>query len=90
MIEIPCNRDFNEQFDRSQKNGRYQPCVVCGRICTNPRFMVHVHGGFSVLVREDEVSGLQEGADMGMYPIGSNCLRQHPELKPYVQKQRES
>lgn len=87
MIDIPFNPDFNEQFDRSSKNGEFLPCVVCGRMCKNPRYLTHVHGGFSVLVTEDEAKTMNEGADMGMFPIGSDCLKKHPELRPYVQEQ---
>jgi hypothetical protein len=29
---------------------------------------------------------MDPGADLGCYPIGADCLRRHPELRPYVQQ----
>jgi len=90
MIDIPFNKDFSEQMERTG-NGEYPSCIICGRGIRVPRRMVHVHDGFASLVSEQEAQELNasghEGADMGMWPIGSDCLKLHPELKPYVQEQ---
>lgn len=63
------------------------PCVVCGKAVTSARRkMVRMWWG-TVLVTEAESGTLDAGGDMGYYPIGSECLRNHPELKPYVQSE---
>lgn len=89
-IEIPFNDDFGEQMDRTGSHGR-SPCIVCGRQCPNPRYMVHVHGGLQTIVTEEEAEQLnnsdESGGDMGMWPIGTDCLKKHPELRPYAQEQ---
>jgi len=88
-IEIPFNDDFSEQMDRTGSHGR-SPCIVCGRQCPNPRYMVHVHEGLLTIVTEEEATRLNEddpSGDMGMWPIGTDCLKKHPELRPYVQEQ---
>src|SRR5690242_14568660 len=89
-IAIPYKDDFTDQMERTRAHGDY-PCIVCGRKVRDPRYMVHVHGGGLTIATEQEAEELnkdEEGAaDMGMYPIGADCLRKHPELKPYVQEQ---
>lgn len=92
MIDIPMNADFREQQERTcYKAGRsYQPCVVCGRAVREPRNMVHVHHGFATIVTEEESQELNktewENGDMYLFPIGPDCLKLHPEIKPYVQE----
>ncbi len=84
MIAIPMHADFSENRERIK--GDTLPCVVCGRACKNPVWMLHLWGGNDA-VTEDEASTLNPNADMGMYPVGSDCLRKHPELKPYAIRQ---
>lgn len=66
-----------------------QPCIICGRQVRDPRYMVHVHDGGDSIVTEVEASMLSESADMGLFPIGPDCLKAHPEIKPYVQEQNK-
>lgn len=64
------------------------PCVVCGKRIARPRWMVHLHKGGSHIVTAAEAAELNaaghEGGDMGAYPLGTDCLRRHPRLKPYA------
>lgn len=50
--------------------------------------MLYIHCGGGVAVTEAEANALnasgEGGGDMGCHPIGPDCLRQHPQLKPYV------
>jgi hypothetical protein len=52
--------------------------------------MLWCHNGGSDAVTEEEGTKLnaegREGADLGNQPIGTDCLKKHPELKPYVWK----
>ena len=92
MIELDQLRSPNYSKNLAYVKGAY-PCVVCGKPVPNPRYMVHLHGGGGVLVTEEELPALlqsgelTENADLYFYPIGQDCLRQHPELKPYARKQ---
>lgn len=86
-IDIPFAPDFSENMDRTNSHGDH-PCIICGRKARQSRYWVHVHGGFTTIVTEQEAERLNATeyvrADMGMFPIGSDCLRKHPELKEYV------
>lgn len=86
MIAIPYSPNFSDNLIRPRPSD-VMPCAVCGKGVSNPRWWVHVHGGGSVLVMEDEAATLDPAGDMYFFPLGSNCYRQHPELKPYVTKE---
>lgn len=82
MIEIPRHESFSKNTEKIK--GDAMPCVVCGKPCPTSPFSVHVHGGGSDLVTEEEAKSLNDAGDLGWYPIGRNCLKQHPELKEYA------
>jgi hypothetical protein len=46
--------------------------------------MVRLHGGGLLIVTEEEAATMAENEDLGGYPIGADCLRRHPEVKPYA------
>lgn len=83
MIEIPYHPHYQENKKQYAK-ANAQPCIVCGKAVTKPRYMVHVHCGGSHLVTEQEAATLSEAADLGAYPLGRDCYRKHPELQPYA------
>ena len=86
-IAIPFapKRAENEDRTHAHSDG-CQPCIVCGRKVRKPRHMVHVHDGGATIVTEAESLLMDSSADLGLYPIGSDCLRTNPEIKPYVKK----
>jgi hypothetical protein len=63
------------------------PCIICGRPCKDPKYMIHEHEGGGTAVAEEEAAKLDGAGDMGLQPIGADCLDEHPELRPYVQVQ---
>ena len=72
---------------RSARSGDAYPCVVCGIPVTRPRFVCHViEGGGVALHPEDEALYVPDGGDMCCQPVGTDCLRRHPELKPYASR----
>ena len=80
---------YHDHVGKSDGNDDYQPCIICGKpvnIDTNPKTVpwIHDHNGGGCAVTETEARALDPGADLGWWPIGSDCLRKHPELKPYV------
>ena len=59
------------------------PCAVCGKAVRNPKHWLRlVNGGSDVGTAAE--GDANPSADLGYYPVGANCLRQHPELKPYA------
>ena len=86
MLTIVQAPGYGENVRRSK--GAVAPCVVCGRGVARPRYLVHVHEGGAAVVTEAEAEALNRagraGADCGGYPIGADCLRAHPEYRPYV------
>lgn len=84
MIEVPQHPNYMANKDRYGKPDAL-PCVVCGKGVSKPRWWVRLHLGGSHLVTEAEAETLPENEDMGAYPLGADCLRQHPELRLYAQ-----
>ena len=88
MIEIPKHQNYNKNFDRPyKKDVDVYRCVICGRPCPEPKYMINEHKGGGTAVTEQEAATLDGAGDMGMQPIGADCLKKHPELRPYVQGQ---
>jgi hypothetical protein len=83
MIEIPMSPHYGKNL-QTWNSADALPCVVCGKTVRNPKHYVHFWTA-AYAVMESEVPSLDVSGDMGHYPVGSDCLRQHPELKPYVQ-----
>jgi hypothetical protein len=90
-VKVPYNDDHHEQTQRTNayRDG-YEPCVVCGRAVnqTKPHWMVRVHYGGDRVVTDAMADRLNEigfaNAELGGHPIGPDCLKQHPEIKPYA------
>lgn len=61
----------------------YTPCVLCGRGVRRPAGWLHVIDGGARYALPD-VTTVDEGSDMGEWPIGPDCLRQHPALRPFA------
>lgn len=80
MIPIPVHPNY---FMNRERHGDAYPCVVCGRKCHNPRWGVRVVSGGGY-IGTDEDANADPGGDLGIYPIGGDCLREHPEIKPYA------
>lgn len=70
------------------RGGDGLPCVICGLTVTKPKFECHlVLGGDHALHPEDEAAFAadteQQRGDMGYYPVGTDCLRRFPEMRPF-------
>jgi hypothetical protein len=87
MVNIPQSDQFSAK-GRGRWSANSIPCYVCAKPIRKDRvrFMLHVHCGGGVAVTEDEATKLDARGDLGCHPIGSDCLRRHPELKPYAIK----
>ncbi len=72
---------------RSRRHGSAYGCIVCGLPTPSPRFYCHViEGGGVALHPDDEHLYVPDGGDMCHLPLGSECLRKHPQLKPFAIK----
>lgn len=84
-IEIPTSERYHLNYDGVTKAGDAGPCCVCGKgvkEATATYVRVDFETDEAVTVEEAE-----ERYDVAPQPIGSDCLRRHPELRPYVIKQ---
>lgn len=88
MIDVYERR--TPDYDKNQeKMMRDYPCVICGReVKSGPRTrLVRLHYGGQMVVLPDEFEQAERdcpGGDLGAYPIGPDCLKKHPDMKPYV------
>jgi hypothetical protein len=79
-IEIP----MTPQHGTNLANSHGSPCVVCGKTVKNPVFYLHVvDGGNSAALPGYESD---PASDLGLQPIGRDCLKNNPNLRPYVHK----
>lgn len=83
MIKIPRSSDYSRNADRVK--GDESPCVVCGKgVKRESRTLtVHVGYGGGHLLLENEVDYTSDDY-CGEHPIGRDCLKKNPDLKPYV------
>lgn len=93
MIMIPRNDDASAKEDRYPSNLDELPCIICGRPCKVARAaMVLVADCQTVngqtwglaACTEEEFEKTDPAVRLYGYPIGPDCLRKHPELKPYI------
>lgn len=68
-----------------RRHGDAYTCVICGLAMPKPKFMCHViEGGGVALHVDDERLYVSDGGDMNFLPVGADCLKRHPEMKPYA------
>jgi hypothetical protein len=85
MIEIPQHPDFSKNVGKGF--GEHLYCIVCGKSVSNPKHHIRLFWGSTGVTQteaNDIIANEGEGGDLGCYPVGSDCLRKHPELKPYT------
>lgn len=90
IMRIPHDPRFDKNFRGEIKGTDVGPCVICGSPVKAPgKYFVHMmEGGWSICT-PDEDANVDEPSDLGLQPIGSQCVRAHPELKPYIRKRTE-
>jgi len=88
-MTLPTSPHYFKNLERFG-NGDDPPCAICGKGVKrgNEAGMVHIHGGGGVIVTEEEARERNardgDGGDLGGFPVGRECLRNHPEIAPYV------
>lgn len=84
MIEIPTSPAYGKNFKGIPDN--HLPCVVCGKMVRQPaKNYIRLFWGNFAVTEAEAIEINNPGADMEYYPVGSDCLKKYPELKPYVE-----
>jgi len=79
MITCPIAKSYNQRRITTSEF-----CFICGRDVKNPKHFIHVHEGGRTIVTEEEAKTLDPSGDMGGFCVGPECIRNHPEIKPYI------
>lgn len=80
MIELP--RSPNYQKNAARIRGDYAPCAVCGKAVIKGNKAVHIVRGGGYVA--NQFDAIDPAGDCGIWPIGPECIKAHPELKPYL------
>lgn len=83
-MKIAIPQSLNHARNRDRCDGDKTPCYICGKGKKPKRAetMIWVVDGGAVAATQEE--RVAPGGDMGLHPIGADCLRHNPQLKPFV------
>ena len=63
-------------YTNLEKGENINPCARCGKEVKNQKYSVHlINGDNTMLAVADESNYTSDSADMGFYPIGSECAK---------------
>lgn len=82
-IELRRNPDFGD------KGLPDVHCAVCGKAVKKPKQFIHLVWGDTVVTEAEAqriIASEGHGGDLLFFPIGDDCLKKHPELKPFIQR----
>jgi hypothetical protein len=80
-------RSKNYDRNRLTADGGKEGCVICGKDIKDAKYWLHLFWGLTAVTEEEaaEINRKEgDGGDMYFFPIGTDCLKRHPELKPYA------
>lgn len=90
MVPLEVSPNYDKNYERYGEPSGTTPCLICGRPIkddSNPA-MLRTHHSAPIsgvaVVTNAEAEALNEAGEGGFWPIGADCLRKHPEYKPYV------
>lgn len=86
MIEVPMSEHYSKNQER--QNDMSPGCAVCGKLVKSPKHHIRYFWGSHAVTNTEAneiIAREGYGGDMGLYAIGTDCLKKHPELKPYVE-----
>jgi len=82
------------RHNRQRCKGNEMPCAHCGKGCVKPwKLAVRVVEGGARYATKDEVEGrvaVDEGGDMGCWPVGGGCAVKLENAGVYVFTQEET
>lgn len=88
MIEIPYYTKLYAMNEKKYGANDGSHCVVCNKpVDTDKKttYWVRIVGGGGWIGTHEEADANPE-FDLGCYPVGSDCLKRHPEIQPYADK----
>jgi len=79
---IQTSPNYFRNYDGSTGPDHAGPCVVCGKGVTprQARYLMVDLATYDAVTPEEAKTRPESGG----HPIGADCLRRHPELKPYI------
>ena len=83
-LRIPENPRHGVNQRRYPCEGDESPCIVCGKALKEPRWLLNVINGGHDIATDEPPGDIDEAGDLYWLPIGTDCLRRHPELKPWA------
>ena len=89
MIDIPRSpvKDRNERIYGDNAGGA---CIVCSKPINTDRHKLWVrilYGCYICTAAEAEKEEAESpGSDTGYYPVGKECIKRFPQIKPYVEE----
>lgn len=83
MIAIPHTDRYRANVARHTDDDEQRPCAVCGRPLRKGRvsYWLYEHNG-SALSQSEAIRVPKDERDL--LPLGGDCLRRNPDLRPYV------
>lgn len=92
MLIIPDNPNRSKNEERFPCKDGQQPCIICGRPCNMDTAAVvlladcqKVGDSFGLAAcTPEEFRQTEPGCRLYCYPIGPDCLKAFPALKPYI------
>lgn len=85
LVPAETTSDWHEN-SQTRCSGDDWPCVICGRGIKNAetksRWLHLVDGGMHFL--RPGVDWDDDASDLGSHPIGADCLKKRPWLRPFV------
>lgn len=88
MLVIPRHPRFDEWSENAYGENTF-PCVICGKPIRDTKVKYRVYmdnGGLHLLSREEAKLHPEKYEELGMWPLGPDCYRQHPELLDYIER----
>jgi len=81
-IPIPYHPQRRANLERGDDHaGR---CAICGKGVRNVRWMVHIINGGLDIKTDEKPREIDEAGNLYHFPIGSDCLKRHPQIRPWA------
>lgn len=90
MVELPFS---DQRWDNMRRYGpggtrndrEYEACLLCGRPVYLDAQPKYIRMGTNNCAITDAEAAADPRLDQGCFVVGPECLRRHPELRPYAQ-----
>lgn len=93
MLDLKQSPNFHKNHEGKYNPNCDIPCIVCGKLCSNPTHYVRLFWGFTVVTdaeAQEIIAREGSGGDLLYYPVGNSCFKSYPEIQPYVKDAAET